>query len=273
MQLLVDAGNSNLKWALVQDKSYKMQYKGLFAINTHPHQIDSQFNRHWGELKPNRVLVSHVGGEQFLAIFNGWVAKHWGLRAEFQRVSKVQMGVRNGYKDPSTFGIDRWMALIAGHHNYQKPGTFLSVVDIGTCTTIDILDPNGTHLGGSLLPGAELMINSVSKILKNRASSRRNFESNLTDMSSPHQKTLNLFNDNTHDGLIQGACFAQIAVVEKLIRDLPTYLPGPCEFLITGSGANAFSRPLANNVTLSPHLVLEGMAVLIQQQAQSPAHN
>lgn len=272
MQLLVDAGNSNLKWALVQDKSHKMHYKGLFPINTHPHQIDSQFNHHWGELKPNRVLVSHVGGAQFLTIFNDWVTKHWGLRAELLRVSKVQMGVCNGYKDPSTFGIDRWMALIAGHHNYQKPDTFLLVVDIGTCTTIDILDPSGTHLGGSLLPGAELMIDSVSKILKNRPRGHGNFESNLTDINTPHQKALNLFNNNTHDGLIQGASFAQVAVVEKLIRDLPAHLPGPCQILLTGSGAKAFNWPLANNVALSPHLVLEGMAVLLQEKAPSPTH-
>lgn len=272
MQLLIDAGNSNLKWALVQDDSHKMQYKGLFPINTYPHQIDSCFARHWGELKPNRVLVSHVGGEQFLKIFNGWVAKHWRLSAEFMCVSKEQMGVSNGYKDPSTFGIDRWMALIAGHHCYQKADTFLSVVDIGTCTTIDILDPSGTHLGGSLLPGTELMIDSVTRILKNRQSGNLNFESNLTDISCPHQKALNLFNNNTHDGLIQGASFAQIAVVEKLIRDLPYHLPGPCQFLLTGSGTNAFNGPLATNVALSPHLVLEGMAVLLRQEVPSPAY-
>ncbi|WP_352284776.1 type III pantothenate kinase, partial [Pseudoalteromonas sp. Q18-MNA-CIBAN-0097] len=65
------------------------------------------------------------------------------------------------YEHVGNLGIDRWLALIAGFTLY--PNTACIVVDAGTATTIDVLDSEGLHLGGWILPGLDLMTSSLTQ--------------------------------------------------------------------------------------------------------------
>ncbi|MEQ8952723.1 MAG: type III pantothenate kinase, partial [Gammaproteobacteria bacterium] len=68
--------------------------------------------------------------------------------------------VRNQYADVSRLGVDRWLAMVAA---YQRSGSACMIVDAGTALTVDVLNDDGLHLGGYILPGLELMRSSLEQ--------------------------------------------------------------------------------------------------------------
>jgi type III pantothenate kinase len=78
---------------------------------------------------------------------------------EFVQSKSEQCGVRNGYTQPQRLGSDRWAALIAAWHDMQ--GACL-VVSCGTATTVDALSARGEFLGGLILPGVDMMHDSLA---------------------------------------------------------------------------------------------------------------
>jgi type III pantothenate kinase len=69
------------------------------------------------------------------------------------------LGVTNSYADPHTMGVDRWVAMIGAWREFGGP---LCVVDAGTAITVDVLDGDGQHQGGFILPGVDLMRRALS---------------------------------------------------------------------------------------------------------------
>lgn len=152
MMLLLDIGNSRIKWALIQGG----------------HQVSSGVFDHVesGSLLPmfahisvsSRILVSNVAGEVVAAQVQALGAA-WERTVEFVSAKPEQCGVRNGYVHPQRLGSDRWAALIAAWHDVQ--GACL-VVNCGTATTVDALSARGEFLGGLILPGVDMMQSSLA---------------------------------------------------------------------------------------------------------------
>lgn len=67
----------------------------------------------------------------------------------------------NGYRDPAQLGADRWHALIAARARW--PDTALVVVNAGTATTVDAIDAAGRFRGGVIAPGVRLMLDSLAR--------------------------------------------------------------------------------------------------------------
>lgn len=63
-------------------------------------------------------------------------------------------GVTNGYRDYQWLGLDRWLAVLGGHH---LAGKACLVIDLGTAVTADLVSASGEHLGGYIGPGLPLM--------------------------------------------------------------------------------------------------------------------
>jgi len=68
-------------------------------------------------------------------------------------------GVKNSYDSPELLGVDRWLALVAAYSYYA---TAVCVVDCGTAITLDVVDGQGQHLGGAIMPGLTLMKSVLS---------------------------------------------------------------------------------------------------------------
>ncbi len=149
--LLLDAGNTRLKWAYVSEGEWLRQgtveNPGLASLR----------EAFAGVPEPDRILASNVAGDA--------VAQHlcaacaaWKSRVEFIRAVREQCGVRNGYREPGQLGSDRWAALIAAW-NRQRAACL--VVNCGTATTVDALSGEGEFLGGLILPGLDMMRNGL----------------------------------------------------------------------------------------------------------------
>lgn len=152
MMLLLDIGNSRIKWALVEagrlSQTGALDHSAMASLQ----QVFARISA------PSRTLVSNVAGEEAAMRVRELCATS-GCPVEFVQAQSEQCGVRNGYTQPQRLGSDRWAALIAAWHDVQSA---CLVVNCGTATTVDALSARGEFLGGLILPGVDMMQGSLA---------------------------------------------------------------------------------------------------------------
>ena len=141
MDLLIDIGNTNLRWATLEGDPPAGARPGptLGEVHTLRHHgaLPIDLLAAWDRLPaPRKVLVGNVGGAELAAHLTRAVRSLWGLDPGFAATRAEGFGVRVAYAEPLRLGVDRWLALIAVHRH--APGPSL-VIDAGTAITYDLL--------------------------------------------------------------------------------------------------------------------------------------
>ncbi len=237
--LLIDAGNTRVKWAVVDDAQGDWLASGML-LHAELDQLAAQLQAH----PITRALISNVAGasvatqltKQLAACGITPPALQW-----FQSVPECA-GVRNGYRQPQQLGSDRFASLIGARHLFpQEP---LLVVTCGTATTIDALEADGTFIGGLILPGLGTMAQSLAV---------KTAQLPAVDAVTTDQ----LFADNTQDAIISGCISAQAGAIMRAF----TQRAGPPSRCILSGGAAAYIAPhLTSPYDMVDNLVLIGLA-------------
>lgn len=249
MNLLVDIGNSRIKWLLHDSDNNQFYAAGATLYN----KVDLQilFDEHWGDLKiPSKVLVANVAGLPIEENLNAWVTKIWQLKTEYAQTGISSHGVHNAYSDPSELGVDRWMSMIAAWHKFQSHKKAICIIDCGTATTMDGISKTGQHIGGVIFPGYTLMqkalIQNTSGI--NVTTTRKTIPSDT-------------FYNTTKQGINSGCALATIATIDKLAELMKEHYGEQTIHLITGGNAQFFIDQLRDKFEYEPDLVLHGLAI------------
>ena len=240
MQLLIDIGNTRIKWGLGVLATEVVAGKPfLFA----PEQPERCFQQAWGDLeRPERVVVSNVAGSEVASALSRWIADCWQRKVRWAEVTAQAAGVVNGYHDPSRLGVDRWLALLALRHNYLLPAC---VVDCGSAVTLDWLDADGVHQGGLIIPGLTLMERAL---LEGTCEIRQ--QSGSVD---------GVLGRSTAAAIHRGSLLAAAGMVEMAL-DQMTDDNGPLSTLVlTGGDAVNVAVQLSRPLQLVPDLVLKGL--------------
>jgi type III pantothenate kinase len=169
--------------------------------------------------------------------------------------------VRNGYRESWRLGADRWVALIGARHGH--PDMDLCVVGIGTAMTIDLLDASGRHVGGNIIPGPRLMIESLltrTAGIQRRAGGR---EASQADDA----EALLLFAHDTRAGLIAGARHACAAAIEHARREAGRQLGRRPRLILAGGAMDVIAPLLDSPYRREDDLVLRGLAVIASANA------
>lgn len=248
MILLLDIGNTRIKWGYLNQG--ELQAGG--ALSCSGGDIALLFNevRQCGGM-PLRVVGSNVAGREYGALLQGEVAAHWGCEVEWLVTPSAAFGVVNGYDDPQTLGIDRWLALVAAR---QIVDGALCVIDCGTALTVDLLDRSGIHHGGMITTGLELMHTA----LVNNAEG--------LDMASAWQVGDGaLFAArNTADGILGGVRYALVALVDRIAVDAGGLLGDEVSVVLTGGDVRALKPYFQHEYLFEPDLVLKGIAAVAE---------
>lgn len=245
MHLLIDIGNTRIKWATLQRQRLSQQQAAPYA-NWTATQIRQQILKPIP--KPTRVLVSNVGGSDIAALLSDTISIACDIQPEFVQASSQSHGVRNGYSTPTKLGIDRWLALIAAHNLERRAAC---IVSVGTALTLDAIDATGQHLGGFIVPGPDLMIASL---LKNT--------SDIANRSIDGEIGVDIFANNTHAAIHQGATHSLAAVVERACAELHARIDTIPALIITGGASERVATQLHTPFKQIPDLVLRGLAEL-----------
>jgi type III pantothenate kinase len=243
MNLLIDIGNSRLKWALWNDgvlgQSKAMAHDSRLASDT--------FDSAWGALpRPERVVVSNVMGNRIAAELRQWVTQRWQLKVEYLGSTKQAAGITNGYRDVAQLGVDRWAAIVAA---YCMIGEACLVVDCGSATTLDVIDNDGCHRGGLIIPGVRLMMHSLT------------MNTEQISIISLSNKTSGL-GQSTAEAITLGVVESAVALVASTRRKWASATGGEIEIIITGGDAATMLDAAHFPCRHAPDLVLQGVAIL-----------
>jgi type III pantothenate kinase len=139
--LLVDIGNSRVKWA-----RWERGVLGAQSAAVHAGWSPEDWRRElFAGGAVDRVVVASVAGPACRAALADATRDATGRTAEFVATDREAAGVRNGYADPGQLGVDRWVAVIGAWHRVRGACV---VADVGTALTIDVVGADGRHHGG-----------------------------------------------------------------------------------------------------------------------------
>src|SRR3954466_1409473 len=151
MQLLIDLGNTRLKWALAE--AGELRTRGARAHGGAG--IAHALEREWAQLPTvARAFVASVAPLAIDMDIEVFVQQRFGITPDFVRSPASALGVRNAYAEPQRLGVDRFLGLAAAHAAEARAQV---LVGVGTAMTLDALDSDGTHLGGWIVPSPALM--------------------------------------------------------------------------------------------------------------------
>ncbi len=253
-QLLIDAGNTRLKWTTLRGARLGRTH----ALDWNPRDMD-RVVRAVLAARAERVLVCSVAGAAFERALRR-AARATGKPApQFVRSARRAAGVRNGYLETWRLGADRWVAMLGARSLH--PGRALCVVDVGTALTLDLLDAQGRHRGGLLVPGPTLMVDSL---LNDTAGIRKRAGPNPRAARRPGA----LFARSTRSGLLAGSTMACAALIERALREARRELAGRPLLLLSGGGAAQVAPLLSVAHRRVDGLVLQGLALLARLESR-----
>jgi type III pantothenate kinase len=271
--LLIDSGNTRLKWGLQREPYRRRQAfaaRGVIelrALSGAKSPLVQLFKAlKVAGLSPS-VHVCNVAGPVIERQIRTAARRTELQSVQFARSSVAAAGVRNGYREVWRLGADRWLALIGAHHEY--PNMDLCIVGIGTALTIDLLDASGRHVGGSIIPGPRLMIESLlarTAGIRRRAGGWR-AASDVDRTASEVGGLLSMFAHDTQTGLLVGARHACAAAIEHARAEAGQQLGRRPRLLLSGGATDAVTPLLRSPYRREDDLVLRGLAVIASTAA------
>ena len=244
MRLVVDIGNSRMKSAIDEGGGTLHPLETFAWRETF---LDTALERVWlealGNRYPESIHVSNVAGDRLLPNLTAWCCSHWQTRPVPVRSEASFEGLVNGYEEPSTFGVDRWAAMIGARGTHRGA---LCVVDSGTATTVDVVHADGRHAGGAILPGIYTMRRSLGK---------------YTAALFAADGAISPFSDNTASGIAGGTGYASVGAIERLVREAER-LAGPLTTVVTGGESAILESLMERAVSRDPLLVLRGVSAI-----------
>jgi type III pantothenate kinase len=240
LNLLVDLGNSRLKWTQHGNGLWRME--AVLLGDNEP--IASILSRIWRQTAvPLKVVVCSVCAPQRLQELDKWVRERWSVIPHVVRSRADQLGVKNSYREPGQLGADRWAALLAARGLTSMAAC---VVDCGTAVTVDALSANGEFLGGMIFPGLHLL--------------RRSLMQGTQGVKVSEGNVMDCLARSTADGVAAGTLFGLAGAVDRLIAEYRQTLGEAMQVFLTGGDASSLASRLQTATTPVPDLVLKGLA-------------
>ena len=225
MLLAIDAGNTNLVFALVEDGVIRARWR----IATDPRRTADQYAVWLHQLlqlegfdrsSVNAVIIGTVVPRALhnLEVLAG---KYFGVEPLVAGRAPVDWGVELDVVEPQSVGADRVLNAIAAHALYEGD---LVVVDFGTATTFDVVDFSGAYKGGIIAPGINLSLDALVA-----AAARLPRIAIEAPKSGP-----SVIGRTTEDQMHIGIYWGYVAMMEGLLERLQAEIGRPAKVIATG---------------------------------------
>jgi type III pantothenate kinase len=232
--LLLDAGNTRLKWARFEDGRRVEQGVSLYD------NLDALADAARRLGRGGECWIASVAGDTRNGLIERSLSSP-GLTLNWLESRSEQCGVVNHYQSPRQLGVDRWMALLAAR---QRTRSACLVASVGTAMTVDALNDEGHFLGGVIVPGLALMEKALHE---------------GTALVAPSAGQFSAFPGNTADAVHSGCVMALAGAISLLHARLSSLSAVPPHCLLAGGDADRVMPLLAFPAQRVPDLVLEGV--------------
>ncbi|MFA0810575.1 type III pantothenate kinase [Microbulbifer epialgicus] len=246
MILELDIGNTRGKWRLLNEGQVDM--RGHFGTSD---LREGRMPDGWDKLSldshPHRVRVVNVAGPVVAESLAEHVRALFSLEVEFSQVLTECAGVACGYDNHRLLGADRWLAMLAAYGRAQQAAL---IVDCGSAVTLDLIDNQGGHLGGYIVPGIGLMQRSL-RLDTHAASSAQ--ELCLTETLGAGR--------NTDEAINRGLFLMVLGAIDRALDELRVCSDEEPLIWLTGGDGPLLSSHYRREHHLVPELVLDGLAL------------
>ncbi|MDN0083812.1 type III pantothenate kinase [Crenobacter sp. SG2305] len=232
MKLLIDAGNTRVKWALTDGAV-------LCDEGVVTHDFAHELAERWAGL----ALEAAWGASVARPTIRDAVEAACPVPVRWMSSERQRGGVTNHYRNIAEQGVDRWMAVLAARA--RLPGQDVVLASAGTALTVEALTAEGDYLGGLILPGFALMLKSLAA-----------GTAQLDRLAGQWEP----FPQATPDALASGALDAMAGAIERLRRRLAEQTGrAPATLVLTGGDAERLLPLLAPPCVIMDNLVIHGL--------------
>ena len=238
--LLLDGGNSQLKWAWVENGTFS-------EVGRAPYRDLTQLGEEWLQFADEDVKI--VGCAVCGSVKKAMVEEQLTHPVEWLSSMPQALGIRNHYRRPEEHGSDRWFNALGSRRFTQNACV---VVSCGTAVTTDALTEDNHYLGGTIMPGFHLMKEAM-------ALKTANLNRPIGKVYSFPTTTPNAI----ASGMMDAVCGA-LMMMHGRLKD-KTGEGKPVDIIITGGGAARVVQALPesfvhdNQVKIVDNLVIHGL--------------
>ena len=252
MLLAIDAGNTNVVFALVKDGEIRSRWR----IATDPRRTADEYVVWLRQLLDldgysvddiNQVIIGTVVPR---ALHNLEVlsSKYFGVTALVAGQGDAEWPLALDVADPQSVGADRALNVMAAHAKHQGD---LLVIDFGTATTFDVVDFTGAYKGGIIAPGINLSLDAlVSAAAK------------LPRIAIAAPEDQSVVGRTTETQMLIGVYWGYVAMIEGLVARLKAEIGRPVTVITTGGLAILFDKNTDAFDVIEPDLTIQGLALL-----------
>lgn len=267
MLLAIDAGNTNIVFALIVHGADKTEIRARWRIATDARRTADEYAVWLHQLLAlegiergaiDAVIVATVVPR---ALHNLQVLanKYFGVDALVAGTSPVEWGIRLDVPEPHTVGADRAVNSIAAHSLHAGD---LIVIDFGTATTFDVVDYDGAYRGGIIAPGINLSLDALVAAA-----------AKLPRIAITAPETSTVIGRTTDDQMLIGIYWGYIAMIEGLVIRLKAEIGRPVKVIATGGLATLFDKHTSAFDAIEPDLTITGLALIHRRLKPPPKDN
>ena len=257
MLLAVDAGNTNLVFAMVDETR---TIRARWRIATDARRTADQYAVWLHQLLElegftradvDAVIIATVVPR---ALHNLEVLseKYFHVIPMIAGSATAPYGIKLDVDEPGSVGADRALNCIAAHERH--PGDLI-LIDFGTATTFDVVDGDGAYKGGIIAPGINLSLDAL--VSATAKLPRIAIEAPVSNES--------VIGRTTESQMQIGIYWGYIAMIEGLVSRLKAEIGRPVTVLATGGLATLFDKHTDAFDAIEPDLTIQGMALLAQK--------
>ena len=259
MLLAVDAGNTNLVFALVENHMIKARWR----IATDARRTADEYAVWLHQLlelegySRSDVDAVIIGTVVPRALHNLEVlaAKYFHVEPVIAGQGKASWPMALDVDEPENVGADRALNVIAAHNKHSGD---LIVIDFGTATTFDVVDPAGAYKGGIIAPGINLSLDALV-----------NAAAKLPRIAIEAPKDMSVIGRTTEGQMLAGIYWGYVAMMEGLVARLKAEIGRPVTVLATGGLATLFDKHTDLFDAVEPDLTIHGLSLLYDRAASA----
>jgi len=258
MLLAIDAGNTNLVFALVEGREIKARWR----IATEGRRTADQYAVWLHQLlelegySRSDVTAVIIGTVVPRALHNLEVlsAKYFHVEPVVAGTGKAAWPIALDVEEPQSVGADRVLNAMAAH---AKHAGDLIVIDFGTATTFDLVDGSGAYKGGIIAPGINLSLDALV-----------NAAAKLPRIAIEAPKDDSVVGRTTESQMLAGIYWGYVAMMEGLVERLKAEVGRPVTVVATGGLAALFDQRIDLFDAVEPDLTIQGLTLLHERVVQ-----
>ena len=166
---------------------------------------------------------------------------------------RLKTGLTFKIPNPEELGTDRIANAVAAYEYYRDP---VAAVDLGTATTISVVDKEANYIGGAIMPGIRLMNESLAK------GASKLFE-------VPGQPPASALGIDTIGCIQSGLFYGTAGAVERVLNEIEENAGFGLKVIVTGGYGGMISGFLKKQHVFLPYLTLEGLRIIYRRNSDA----